>query len=127
MRVAKPTEKDFQTTNDFLLFMEMLFDTRMFHQFNWKRDFDKNDIEHKILTRCEKELSEEFDCNPEDLDERVVLFEAIKRMYQRCDTHWRRALLSGEILIENVCDQDADYLKLHPFTERVINDNCLGE
>jgi len=129
MRVAKATPEDIKATREFLQFMENLFEVRSFRKRNgeWEDIFTEDSDEYKYLKRIQKELAAEKRCEPSEIDDRLVLYDAITAMYQRCDLHWNRVLWSADILIYNCCDPDKKYLDWHPFIERAMENGFFGE
>jgi len=129
MRLAKATGKDIEKTKDFLQFMERLFDSRQFRncEGDWESQFGKETDEYKMFKSIQKDLSFEEGCEPEKVDDRLVVYEAIVRMYKRCDLHWNRVVWAADILIDNCCDPCKNYLDWHPYIERAMDNGYFGE
>lgn len=131
MRVAKATKDDFDKTTSFLSSMEALFDTRNRYSLrNYEEDWkgwDDDDDDKKLILRCQKELSEEGGCDPDEVDNRLILFEFIKQKYQACDCSWNRVVWGASVLIDNACDPTLSHLDWHPFIDRALDQAYFGE
>lgn len=121
MRMAKADKDDFDTTNKFLQTCEMFWDNRHRYSFrdteiDWKT-WDDDDEDKIYFLKVQKEVAEEEGCDPEDLDNRLLVYEVIKRRYKQCDCNWRRVVHGADILINDVCDPQKDYLDYSPYLE----------
>ena len=91
MRMAKADEEDFKTTHNFLSWCEKFWDNRERYSF---RDMEsdwltwgEDDEEKQYSLKIRKDIAEEEGCDEEDVDNRLVVYEVIKRMYKKCDTN----------------------------------------
>ena len=127
--MTKASAEDIEKTRNFLHFMETLFDTRSYRLGNrdWENAFSEDSEEYGILKRNQKEIAEMDGCNPDGVDDRLVIYEAIKELYKRCDCRWGRVVWAASILIDNCCDPSKDYLAWHPVFERAIENGYFGE
>lgn len=122
MRMAKADNEDFETTNRFLQTCEMFWDNRERYSFIDKEgewvDWDDEDEDKQYFLKVRKELAEEEDCDPEHVDNRLLVYEVIKRRYKQCDCNWRRVVFGAQILIEDVCDPQESHLAYSPYLEQ---------
>ena len=126
MKVAKADKDDFERVWNFFIPVEALFDNRhgCYHDEDW-RDWDDDDEDKKELLEIENQLREE---EGEDIwgrvDNRLVLFEFIKRRFQAAEYCGGigRILTDAETLIESVCDPDLDYIEYRPEIKKAIDE-----
>lgn len=117
IRMAKADEKDFETTHDFFNKCEMFWDNR--NRFSFKEtesewlEYEDDDPDKIELLKIRKELSLEEGCSESQVDNRLIVYEYIKKYYKRCDCNWRRVTFAAQILIPEVCDPQKDHLELH--------------
>ena len=85
MKVAKADEKEFDKVYDFINVMDELFDSRFFsHEEEW-RNWDDDDEDKKLLLEIEEEIKEtDGEDVWGDVDNRLVLYEFIKRKWKIC-------------------------------------------
>lgn len=117
MRVAKADPKEFDKVYNFINVMNALFDTRFWsHEEEWK-EWDDDDPDKKLLLEIEAEVRE---TDGEDIwngvDNRLILYEFIKRKWIEADWSgsFGRIVTDAEVLIDNVCDPNLDYLEYKP-------------
>ena len=117
MKVAKADEKEFDKVYDFINVMDDLFDSRFFsHEEEW-RNWDDDDEDKKLLLEIEEEVKE---TDGEDVwggvDNRLILYEFIKRKWKKVNWggSFQRIVTDAEVLIENTCDPNLDYLEFNP-------------
>lgn len=120
MRMAKPSEKDFDITRSFLQSVESLW-SRRGYSFNnpeeeWQ-DWDDEDEDKVELLKIQKDLAKCEECSLDEVDNRLVIYEFLKRKYMKADCSWGRALMAGEIAIESACDPTLTYLDFLPGIE----------
>jgi len=117
MKVAKADEKEFDKVYDFINVMDDLFDSRFFsHEEEW-RNWDDDDEDKKLLLEIEEEIKEtDGEDVWGDVDNRLVLYEFIKRKWKNANWcgSFQRIVTDAEVLIENACDPDLDYLEFKP-------------
>lgn len=121
LRMAKADQEDFDTTNKFLRTCEMFWDNRNRYSLRnteteWET-WDDDDEDKIFILKVRKELAKEEYCDPEHVDNRLLVYEVIKRLYKKCDCNWGRIILGAHILIEQVCDPQKDYLDYSPYLE----------
>lgn len=121
LRMAKADQDDFDTTNKFLQACEMFWDNRDRYSFkdmeaDWMR-WDDEDEDKIELLKIRKDIAEEERLSEVDVDNRLILFEFLKRRYHKADTNWRRAIFCGQILIDNFCDPQETHLACSPYLE----------
>lgn len=123
MRVAKADPKEFDKVYNFINVMNALFDTRFWsHEEEW-REWDDDDPDKKLLLEIEAEVRE---TDGEDIwngvDNRLILYEFIKRKWIEADWSgsFGRIVTDAEVLIDNVCDPNLDYLEYKPEIKEAI-------
>ena len=128
LKLSKATDNDFDLTSDFLSACSQLFDSRHFRSFeeDWKHWDDQDDDKIKI-TQLQKLLAEEENCEPNEVDNRLILYEFIKWKYKKCDCHWGRVIMAASVLIDSVCNPQCDTVELHPHIARALENTILGE
>lgn len=122
LRVGKADKEDIELTRDFLKACDMFWDNRTRYscrdiETEWL-EWDDEDDDKQELLRIRKGLSEDEGCDEEDVDNRLIIFEFIKRKYKRADCNWMRVVLAADLLIDNVCDPTEDHLAFHPSFEQ---------
>jgi hypothetical protein len=123
LRMAKADNEDFEVTTKFLRICESFWDNRNRYSFkdtetDWET-WDEDDEDKLYILKVRKELAEEEDCDLEHVDNRLLIYEVVKRFYKKCDCHWNRVTLGAQILIEQVCDPQKDYLDYSPYLEEL--------
>lgn len=115
MKVAKAEKEEFDRVYNFINIMEGLFDQRWFfsQEESW-RDWDDEDEDKQMLLEIEKELKlSEYDEEP---DNRLIVYEFIKRKWRNANYcgSFGRIVMDADVLIDNACDPDLDYLEFKP-------------
>lgn len=78
LKVAAPSNKDFDAVYQFKRICESLTDGIGWYSVeNWK-EWDTDDKDYKLLKKIEKKVCEEEDESPENIDQRIVLWEYVK-------------------------------------------------
>ena len=123
MKVAKADPKEFDKVYNFINVMNALFDTRFWsHEEEW-REWDDDDPDKKLLLEIEADVRE---TDGEDIwngvDNRLILYEFIKRKWIEADWSgsFGRIVTDAEVLIDNVCDPNLDYLEYKPEIKEAI-------
>lgn len=118
LKMAKADPEEFERVMSFVIVMEALFESRSIfsHEEDW-RDWPDDDEDKKTLLDIEKEVKEEdgTDWNG-DADNRLILYEFIKRKWKQANFSgsFGRIIMDAEVLIDNACDPDLDYLEFKP-------------
>jgi len=126
MRMAKADNDDFETTHNFLQACEMFWDNR--NRYSLKEtecewhELDDDDEDKIELIRIRRMLADEEGVSEKRIDNRLVIYEFIKRKYKQCDCNWRRVTFGAQILIDSVCDPQKDYLDYSPYLEQQATD-----
>lgn len=121
MRVAKASEKDIDATRGFLQLCEAFWDNRAVFSFSelasdWE-NWDEDD-EHRIeLTKIRRELADEAGTSEKRIDNRLIVYEFLKRHYKKADNRWNRVIMAAEVLIDNCCDPTEGHLAFFPAFE----------
>jgi len=129
MKVAKADAEEFDRVYNFINVMEALFDDRGWcsHEESW-RDWDDDDPDKKLLLEIEEEVKEsDGESIWDGVDNRLILYEFIKRKWQSANYSgsFGRIVCDADVLIENVCDPDLDYLEYKPDMKEVLEKNNL--
>lgn len=127
MTIAKASKEDFEKVYNLLQPMEELFNSRWSNEESWT-DWDDDDKDKKELLSIRKEIASDEYRNEEDVDNRLILFEFIKRRMRLCGcSNWQRVVIAAECLIDTFCDPQDDSLSWRPDLERAMNYTMLGE
>jgi len=126
LKMAKADPEEFERTMHFVSIMDSLFDGRSIFssEEDW-RDWDDDDEDKKLLLEIEKEVVDEdgadLDGNP---DNRLVLYEFIKRMWRKANYSgsFSRIIMDAQVLIDNACDPNLDYLEFKPEIMAAMNE-----
>lgn len=118
--MAKANPEEFERTMKFVNIMEALFESNpyslMESETSW-REWDDDDEDKQLLLEIEKEvLEEDGDYWNGKPDSRLVLFEFIKRKWKESNYSgsFGRIIMDAEVLIDNACDPELDYLEWKP-------------
>ena len=115
MRVAKADKEEFDEVYNFINVMDALFDNRsFFSQEECWRDWDDEKEDKKLLLEIENDLKlSEYEDEP---DNRLILYEFIKRKWNKANYcgSFGRIVMNADVLIDNACDPDLDYLEFKP-------------
>ena len=125
--IAKATEKDFAAVNNLLSPMEELFNSHWSNEDDWT-DWDDDDEDKQELLSIRKEVARYERCDEDEVDNRLVIYEFIKRRMQACAcSEWRRVVIAAECLIDTFCDPNDDSLSWRPDLDRAMDYTILGE
>ena len=126
LKMAKADPEEFERTMKFVNIMEALFESHHYSlvdsETSW-REWDDDDEDKQLLLEIEKEVTEEdgtlWDRKP---DNRLVLFEFIKRKWKEANYSgsFSRIIMDAEVLIDNACDPDLDYLEWKPEVKEAL-------
>lgn len=128
MKIAKASEEDFEKVYNLLRPMDEIFNSRWNNEEEWT-DWDDENPDKIELLSIRKEIAEEEDfLNEEYVDNRLVLFEFIKRRMRLCACgNWERVVTAADALIYSCCDPQEDSLAWRPEIERAMENIMLGE
>ena len=126
MKVGKASPEEFDMVTGFINVMEGLFGGRSFfsQEESW-REWDDDDEDKKLLLEIEKEVKEEDGETVWDgVDNRLILYEFIKRKWRKVNYcgSFGRIVMDAEVLIDNACDPNLDYLEFKPEIMEAINE-----
>ena len=120
MTVAKADKDDLQTTLDFLQASELALEGAKFSmsspEENWE-ELDEDDDDKKLILRIKKQLIHYEGIPERDLDNRILMYEYLKRKFASASCNWRRVYYAADLLIENFCDPTLDHLSSLPGIE----------
>lgn len=114
MKVAKAEKEEFDKVYDFINVMDSLFDGRFWsHEEEWK-EWDDDNPNKKLLLKIEEEIREsDGETIWDGVDNRLILYEFMKRKWM--EANWcgsfQRIVTNAEVLIDNACDPNLDYLE----------------
>lgn len=115
MRVAKASDQDLDSTLSFLQAAEAVLEKEKFSfgisQENWENWNDDDD--DKILILEIKKQIEEFE-GYSDIDNRILMYEFLKRKFTACSTGFMRVYFAASLLIPEVTDPTESHLAFHP-------------
>ena len=127
LTIAKASKEDFEKVYNLLQPMEELFNSHWSNEEEWT-EWDDDDKDKMELLAIRKEIAEEEHYYEEDVDNRLVLFEFIKRRMQLCGcSNWQRVVIAAECLIDTFCDPQESSLVWRPDLERAMDYTMLGE
>lgn len=114
LKIAKPTNDDFEIVYRFNSVMEQLTDNRMFRASSlsdWE-DWDKDDKDYQILKRFKTEVENEYDIMYDDefRDEHyaMVLWKYIKWFFNQHPSSLGRIIMCANIAMDNAFDQNPE-------------------
>lgn len=114
MRVAKAKKEEFDLVYKFIILMENLLDSRSFfsQEESW-RDWPDSDDNKKELLEIEDELKE---YEGDEVDNDIILYHFIKNQWRKANYcgSFGRVVCNADVLIDNACDPDLDYLDFKP-------------
>lgn len=114
VKVAKAEKEEFDRVFSFINVMDTLFDDRPFfdREEEW-RDWPDDDPDKKLLLECEKKVKEEDGESIWGPDNRLILYEFIKRKWRSANWggSFGRIVFDAQVMIKNTCDPDLDYLE----------------
>ncbi len=107
--------------------MEELFNNRWSNEESWIEWDDDNEDKLELLA-IRKEIAEEEYCDEDEVDNRLVLYEFIKRRMRLCGcSNWQRVVTAAECLIGTFCDPQESCLAWRPDLKRAMYNTMLGE
>lgn len=117
MKIAKPTEEDFEGVKRFLDAAEMALERAKFSlnssEENWMELEDDDADKIKILA-IRKRIADDEDISVDEVDNRVLMFEYLKRVFMSSAyTGWRRVYWASSVLLENACDPTENHLAFY--------------
>lgn len=130
MKVAKADKEEFEKVYNFISIMDALFNGRSFfsNEEDW-REWADDDEDKKMLLEIEEEIRESDGEYVDGIDNRLILYTFIKRKWREANYcgSFDRIVANAEVLIDNVCDPDLDYLEYKPDIKAAIEKYCPEE
>ncbi len=123
MKVAKADSKEFDKVYDFINIMDDLFDNKFFSDEESWREWNDDDEDKKLLLKIEKDLKETEGSDIwGEVDNRLILYEFIRLKWKKANYcgSFQRIVTDADVLIDNVCDPDLDYLEYKPEIKQAI-------
>lgn len=119
MTIAKASKDDFEKVYNLLSPMEELFNSKWCNEEGWT-EWDDDDENKQELLAIRKEIAEDEYCEEDEVDNRLILYEFIKRRMRRCGcSNWQRVVIAAECLIDTFCDPQESSLCWRPDLEEV--------
>jgi hypothetical protein len=121
LRVAKASEQDIEITRSFLQACEFFWDARPIYSLrdlesDWET-WDDDDEHKQELLQIKQELCDYEGLSESEIDNRLIVYEFLKRRYKIADNKWGRVLTAAEVLIDNCCDPTERHLAFYPAFE----------
>lgn len=127
MTIAKASKDDFEKVYNLLSPMEELFNSKWCNEEEWT-EWDDGDEDKQELLAIRKEIAEDEYCEEDEVDNRLILYEFIKRRMRLCGcSNWQRVVVAAECLIDTFCDPQESCLAWRPDLERAMDNMMLGE
>ena len=123
MKVAKADSNEFDKVYDFINVMDDLFDNKFFSDEESWREWNDDDEDKKLLLKIEKDLKETEGSDIwGEVDNRLILYEFIRLKWKKANYcgSFQRIVTDADVLIDNVCDPDLDYLEYKPEIKQAI-------
>ena len=120
LKVAKPTEKDFDATYKLNSVLETLTDSRWFDRVDSWQDWDEDDEDYLFFKEKREEIAEEEQISPEDVDSRILVYEYIKKHFRKNPSALARIIMCAQMAIDNAFDKDLDYIDWNPEIKELI-------
>lgn len=119
MKCTKADTEDLKATQMFLNVCAEVLEHEKFSMHDpadaWEQWPDDDDDKINII-KIREWLSEQEGCKPEEVDNRIVMYEFLQEKFKDAACAWRRVYLAADILIKNCCDPTLDYLEFAPGT-----------
>ena len=127
LKMAKADPEEFDKVMGFVNIMDDLFDDKFFSTEEDWREWDDDNEDKKLLLEIEKELVEDGDGTSvwdDHPDNRLILYEFIKRKWRSVNYFgsFQRIVMDAQVMIENACDPDLDYLEYKPEIQKAIEE-----
>ena len=123
MKAAKADKEEIDRVQKFYNLVESLLDSRWGDSDEDWRTWDDKDEDKKEILEIEEELKlwEGTDLDGH-VDNRIVLYEFFKKRFKEVD--WGgsigRVLMNADVLVNQVCDPDLDYLDFNPEIKQAL-------
>lgn len=104
MKVAKPSEEDFNACYQFLRIMEGLSD-KYTDPSDWKEHWDEDDEDYILIKEMEQQAKwDECLDDDDDIDQRLVMWEYVKHFFNHYPSAFARVLICANIAMDNCFD-----------------------
>ena len=113
IKIAKANDLDIRSAEKFLDLMEQIF-------------YSENRIDDMpIFKKIWKELGYTHVITDEQVT--VIKLEMIRRYFSLCSGRWIKVLNTAEIMVDQVCAKEVNYIELHPFIKRAVEGEIMGQ
>lgn len=112
LKIAKPTQEDFDITYRFNSVMEQIADNRMFRASSlsdWE-DWNEMDEDYQLLKTFKHQVENEYDITDDDFNDEhyaMVLWKYIKWFFNEHPSALGRILMCANIAMDNAFDKNA--------------------
>ena len=128
IKIGKATPEDFELVLGVLRPLDAMFNCRWGYGCDVWLDWDEDDPDYEELVAIRRRVAREEHVDEDDVDNRLVVAEFVaSRMRAAGAGSWERVVLNCQALIDTFCDPADSCLSWHPFLERCVEDQMLGE
>lgn len=123
MKAAKADKEEIDRVQKFYNLVESLWDSRWRDSDEDWRTWDDKDEDKKEILEIEEELKQWEGTDLDGhVDNRIVLYEFFKKRFKK--VNWcgsiGRVLMNADVLVNQVCDPDLDYLDFNPEIKQAL-------
>lgn len=116
MTIAKADTNDLETTLNFLNACGEVLENKKFSftapEDEWQ-DWDEDDEDRILIEKIRANIAEEECLRPERVDNRILMYEFLKRKFAPASCNWRRVYYAADALLPFM-DPTEDHLEFHP-------------
>ena len=122
MKAAKADKQEIEKVQKFYSLVESLWDGRWNSVEDW-RDWPDDNKDKQEMLKIEQELIDtEGALVGGQADNRLILYEFFKRRFMEVDYCGSigRVLMNADVLVNQVCDENLDYLDFNPEIKKAL-------
>ena len=122
MKAAKADKQEIEKVQNFYSLVESLWDGRLDSDEDW-RDWPDDDKNKQEMLKIEQELIDtEGALVGGRADNRLILYEFFKKRFMEVDYCGSigRVLMNADVLVNQVCDENLDYLDFNPNIKKAL-------
>ena len=123
LKIGAPSKKDFDAIYRFRNIIDTLTDSRFYgttDPSSWK-EWDETDKDYKLLKKIEKEICEYYDESPDEIDQRVVLWEFVRYFFQHYGGSINRVIMCADMAMENAFDKKTDVIEWNKKLLKIVD------